>query len=312
MIEKTAKSTDTRSLTKPISSTDNDNLEILTNRKQGNGDIYIDTKNRKTLVVFDIDETICCAYEGYLVFEAQKRKCLQCDGYYFIPYIKHLIKYLLCQNNTRIAFFSAGEAVRNIPLICKFLCAILGAERYNSLVLEGQFEVFSRHHQSKVWDHKSKEFIDSQKDLNLVLKPGETINDAILVDDRSGSAHADHPVFIQTPHVVYYGTEYDERWRNNSAYFLGIFKVYYESLIYSSMTLRECITQLIPISEYSKPALAFQKQMIELGLSEIRKTHSFAACYNSELYDIDMREQLLFEAKYHLWTNDEKEKVSKC
>ncbi len=133
------------------------------------------------IIVFDIDETLCCTYQKALVLpEHYKHKYIinhhhelydgskEIISHYFLPpsLIGNLIRDFA---DIRIVFFSAGPGARNEYVLKEWL------QEYPEL----QYDIFSRP------DLTVRRISDNgKKDLRKVLKEGEKLEDVIFIDDK--------------------------------------------------------------------------------------------------------------------------------
>ncbi len=210
-------------------------------------------RNRPNVVVFDLDDTLCQTWRESEVSESKLdmrscgESCYVNRRHYIIPHMKVLFDYLLSKN-VRLVFYSASVESRNLPLVTDLMTYYYGQDKFLHLKYEGQFEIFSRTQSVKpgetsrnwVYPHGTQ-----LKDLKVVLKPerNETINDVILVDDRPYNATVDQKVII---------TRSKHDFKNNTYYFLGVFKTYFTSTKYSKQSLRHCMSHILePCYNYS-------------------------------------------------------------
>ena len=241
-------------------------------------------------MVFDIDDTMCFTFPYYQREEVLLRlphctvkrieydyeRTLKIKHYAFLPHFEIVLKYLLSQD-CYVDFFSLGISERNIPLIETYLAdnTVLGKSMYNQMKRAGQFRVFSRHNS----------FDGQTKNLMQLRRPGQTINDIILVDDslRSPDVDRGEGAFIQ---YLRWNYSIDCTWALNFPYCLiGLFKSYFESS-HNSGSLRQYVSQL-KLKTLSGPNLdsgsinhsvalwnvpVNYRKFIKIGLNEVRKT----------------------------------------
>ena len=141
-------------------------------------------KKKRNVVVFDIDGTLCFndTFEDGITF-SDLRMHSDCkiikegDQFYvFKPHLKVLFDYLLSKS-VRIVFFSAGGKMRNLSLMCSLFEAFYHFEFF----FNNKFAVYGM---DSIVKQKQGESVTHIKDLAVVLKQGETLQDVILVDDR--------------------------------------------------------------------------------------------------------------------------------
>ena len=194
--------------------------------------------------MFDIDGLLCWQRDvemldcNSLTIEHPECKLILhpvVDGIYihcFIPYVDVLFEYLINSNN-RIAFFSAGMASRNIPVIETLLVDLFGRKQYKYLKEEGQFEIFSSHHLRNAIPENGEVYVKNIKDLNIVLKENETLDNTILVEDHYYyGAHDQMPCILglMLDGLLEYPGEKNFS-KNATYYLLGLFKQYVTSSI---------------------------------------------------------------------------------
>jgi hypothetical protein len=261
----------------------------------------------KRVVVFDIDDTLCNLYNN-LNCSKFSFVVSGCPASYFaFPHLDSLTNYLLSKN-VRIAIFSAGVEYRNLPLCESLFTSIYGANKYQNLKTEGQFEVFSRHHHQKL----GNEMI-SDKDLRIVLKPDETIDNSLLIDDKfyccmSGQENN----FTIVPEIIGF--------QNYGYYFIGLFKSYFESDLCDKLSMSQFMSEKIIFhlaeethweneearQNYIKQrqqsiSIQFILDMVKMGLGEVRKTTPNAVVYD---YDKFIRKVQNFIHKTpNFWTS---------
>jgi hypothetical protein len=269
---------------------------------------------RKTVVVFDIDDTLCTIAwsEDLKAAKAINTECpiinwkdkrAEVHPHVFVPYLGVLFEYLV-KNGVRVVFFSSAVEERNNTVIPKLLKKVLGKERYESLHEQGQFEIFSRQH-LREGDSDFGEYGNDVKDLAKVIKEGEDLADAILVEDQpTYTAYGQWPCIKVLDCMLWDITgkndARDSYPKNTVYHLLGLFKTYFENEEYKQMPLRKGIEKLCPIPpprhdngikrKNQPPPLfrpdndqQFTYRMICLGLDEVRKKHKKAIVYGKKL-----------------------------
>lgn len=216
----------------------------------------------RNTVVFDIDDTLCTKHTkenwemcpDLELVTISKGLCQNLHHAFFNHY-NILFDYLLHQN-CYIAFFSQGVEERNQQLIVDYFTLKYGKDRYDELVSQGQFKVYSRHHMTKV------------KDLTQILRSNQTIDNIILVDDNPLNAAKNQKEMIsvsvvEEPNVV--------------ARLLGLFMSYFEE--HQTLSLRKFIG-----------SIDLHKDFVRKGLQEIRKTVPMAGLHVAKGKDMPLEE----------------------
>lgn len=225
------------------------------------------TSPRRYVVVFDIDGTLCCKADNELKLSYAKRNQPDCSiiprytvHYVCIPYLEVLLDFLLGKG-VRIVFFSAGAKERNIPLVSDLLTSFWGCQKFEALKAEGQFAIFS-----------GEDLHYNKKDLNRVIREGESLQDTMLVEDNS-----DYTAFGQEPCLKVISLRWWLQVRNtndnnavfNSYYMIGVFKTYFEYAQFNRFSLREGILQM-NLPEVLKINKHLVRKIVDLGCSEVR------------------------------------------
>ncbi|XP_065218640.1 uncharacterized protein LOC135844387 isoform X12 [Planococcus citri] len=274
---------------------------------EGSSDAVTSPSSRSRVVVFDIDGTLCKSDLVEKEREEIVRKSFpECpiiiwnqhygDGsigrtpHVFLPHLKILFDYLL-EQGVRIVFFSGGPKERNLAVIPELLTSFWGDEKFEALKAKGQFDIFSKEHCRERAFRGEGNFV---KDLKVVIRDGETLSDTILVDDdESYAGHDQKPCLLIIDLNVWYIADENEiekykkqnprdektiNYRLNGAYYmLGVFKTVFGHEKYKVLPLRECLKQLL--NEEALDVEAHTTQMIDLGLSEVRKLVPSALYY---------------------------------
>ncbi|XP_065218528.1 uncharacterized protein LOC135844298 isoform X1 [Planococcus citri] len=288
---------------------------------EGSSDADTSPSTRIPVVVFDIDNTLCYSW---LSSEEREEKTIrkslsECpiivwnqhyskDGsidrypHVFLPHLKILFDYLL-EQGVRIVFFSSGPKERNLTVIPELLMSFWGSEKFEALKAKGQFDIFSKDHMRKGRTAPGEQG-NYVKDLKVVVGDGETLLDAILVeDDPSFVAHDQKPCLyiidltdlmfsaIMDKDEIDKNKQQYSMWRgksdifclNSVYYMLGVFKTYFENENYKVLPLREGLNQLVPkkpcYGDFFEEENSFVDDMINLGLSEVRKLVPDAVYY---------------------------------
>lgn len=235
------------------------------------------TANRKFVVVFDIDDTLCAKAdsqeqltyarqnqpESSFIFGVPNSVCYVC-----VPYLQVLFEYLL-EKNVRLVFFSAGSMERNVLLITRLLLSFWDRETFIALRLDGQFDILSR--EDTHYDGPVGEDAQRKKDLQKVIKEGETLWDAILVDDNpKNTVSGQGPCLniLKLRSWLVKRKEDSECPIYNIYYMVGVFKTYFEDDRYSKMPLREGIKEM-NLPERLKINKGLVRKIVDLGYSEV-------------------------------------------
>jgi hypothetical protein len=250
---------------------------------------------RSYTVVFDIDECLCCRGEDSVKdLKRMKKQLPECPiihfthdscgkiHYIFLPYLQILFDYLL-EQGARIVFFSGGSEERNVAVIPALLTSFWGDQKYKTLKSKGQFDIFSKEdlHNHCREDHK---------DLNVVIRDGESLSDVVLVDNDPFFTVRDQKPSIHVRNIwcPFWADADIDRFheRTDSVYYMiGLFKTYFERKKYRKLPLREGLQCIIPEDhERTLPvASPFVRKMMELGLSEVRKQIPNATFYRKQI-----------------------------
>lgn len=142
------------------------------------------------IIVLDLDDTLCTIPDK---FDSQQHKNaivipwqdVDTGLNYCHVFEKEISKLFdaIDNNGGRVVFFSRGLAERNEPVITTLL-----AHLYDETIAldRERFPIFSRTdlRSGKLWGFAGSYMSDGWfKDLRIVLREGEDINDAILIDD---------------------------------------------------------------------------------------------------------------------------------
>ncbi|XP_065218636.1 uncharacterized protein LOC135844387 isoform X8 [Planococcus citri] len=274
---------------------------------EGASDTVTSPSTRSRVVVFDIDGTLCRNSIWKETEEIIRKSFPECpiidwnqhysDGsigrtpYVFLPHLNILFEYLL-EQGVRIVFFSSAIKERNLAVIPGLLKSFWGSEKFEALKAEGQFEILSQDHLRKGRTAPGEG--NYVKDLKVVVRDGETLLDAILVeDDYTFAAHDQKPYLYIIDITFWYIRDKDEAEKedkryghwvektsnfclNSIYYMLGVFKTYFGHEKYKVLPLREGLNQLLPKEAHGNSCDFFAKHsfaddMINLGLSEVQK-----------------------------------------
>ncbi|XP_065220757.1 uncharacterized protein LOC135845840 [Planococcus citri] len=271
---------------------------------EGSSDAVTSPSTRNRVVVFDIDDTLCFNCYSKDKEEIIRKSFPECPiieynryglhgfvdrhPYVFLPHLKILFDYLL-EQGVRIVFFSAGFKGRNLKVISELLTSFWGSEKFESMKAEGQFDIFSKEHLRERTVADEAAYV---KDLKVVIRDGETLLDAILVeDDYLYAAHDQKPCLYILDLSFWHVIDKDKIsknegkeafWRgkthnhavNSVYYMLGVFKTYFEDEKYKVLPLREGLSRLLPKEAWKTRFFernSFADDMIDLGLSEVQK-----------------------------------------
>jgi hypothetical protein len=228
------------------------------------------------VVVFDIDETLCAFIHGKTILAGCTTTHeinglsddLKTHFYSSIPHLDCVVKYLLSKS-IRIAIFSAASETRNLKLSQAIFIHVLGND-YRKLTSVGQFRVFSKHHQ-----------ISYKKDLSIVLREGEHLENCLLIDDNTDICKkGQENNFVLVPVNVI-------GFQNLAYYYLGLFKSYFDSDIcetqsisqFMSEHIKMCKTGELEYCQRSNVSIQFALDMVKIGLKEVRNSVPNAAFY---------------------------------
>ncbi|XP_065218491.1 uncharacterized protein LOC135844267 [Planococcus citri] len=275
----------------------------------GSSDAVTSPSTRSRVVVFDIDGTLCKDLPVWKDKEAIIRKCFpECpiivwnqhynDGsigrypHVFLPHLKILFDYLL-EQSVRIVFFSSAAKERNLAVIPELLTSFWGSKKFEALKAEGQFNIFSKEHcRERAFPGEGKYV----KNLKVVIRDGETLLDAVLVEDHyRRAAHDQKPCLYILDISFWHAMDKNDvekkkmkqmycHWEGKSInfclnsvyYMLGVFKTYFDQEKYKVLPLREGLNQFLPKGSYNNGQAFFAKHsfaddMINLGFSEVQK-----------------------------------------
>ena len=177
---------------------------------------------RHYVVVFDIDGTLCKSRLNETgEYESGKNDNPECPlinympeptelkyemgamnwRHLFLPYLHILFDYLLEQGVRLVFFSSCDNERRNEFLISELLKVFWGNWKYESLKSRGQFEVFSMGDIERA----NRQFTDEHgcKNLQIVVRNGESLLDAILVEDSQCWVARNQEPHIHVPDIDY-------------------------------------------------------------------------------------------------------------
>lgn len=149
---------------------------------------------RLPVVVLDLDDVLCTIVLDEP--EDIRPECLRVpfvhEGHtwthVFVPYVDVLLRTLPAWG-VRVAFFSSGAAERNHPVIGELVLRALGPEAAARAREQGQFAIHSNDDLRPSVEGTVEDGINV-KDLLRVIRPGEALDDAILVEDQPSYAAA--------------------------------------------------------------------------------------------------------------------------
>ncbi|MGV2433012.1 MAG UNVERIFIED_CONTAM: hypothetical protein LVQ98_06975 [Rickettsiaceae bacterium] len=189
-------------------------------------------------------------------------------------------------------------------MVAELLKQILGEKTYWKLKSEGQFEIFSKHHMRKAQGMETGNYT---KDLTPIIKPPESPENLILVDDDSSYiADGQKPYIppIDLQHCDYSNNSFDyDTFPKNAAYYLiGLFKSYFKNPKYNNLPIREAFQIILPdrdspeMRDLSKSG--FVHEIICEGLSEVRKTFGEAIFYGFQIWKMALIPEIAIDSKY--------------
>jgi len=255
--------------------------------------------NRKFVIVFDIDGVICNQtasefsfqniVDNITDFQDLHPECpppatfsyLETTYYhYFPPYLEILFNYLI-NHNCRIVFFSAASEDRNLTILEKLLLTPFSEEKYQQLKSAGQFDIFSSQHLRPGITNVDPS--GTVKDLSIVLKDKEDINNSILIEDQPRYAAYNSPCI--TALNLYQWDLFTMKdsplcfVKNNTYYLLGIFSNFFDTDQHLSSSLNEWSQQLYINKKPFDTNTPFIREMIFAGLNEVNKQRPEAVFY---------------------------------
>ncbi|KAL6954111.1 hypothetical protein U1Q18_049577 [Sarracenia purpurea var. burkii] len=289
------------------------------------------SSTRKRVAVFDFDDTLCKDIHDWEIdginqvdfvrknhpecptFEATFKAAFDVyDQHHYVclPYLRILFEYLF-DRGVRIVFFSSAERYQNVVRIPLLLARLLGNQTYESLKSKGQFDIFSR--EEERLGNRSTPEGNYVKDLRVVVRDGESLSDAVLVDDDPCFASLDqHPCLVTLCLFLWTlrnesesirSEEDDYNFAKNSIYYmLGVFKTYFEHEKYRRLPFRQGLDHIVPrykfyrdfVSEVWRHPLV--RHMIDVGLSEVQKQVPSATFYGLGDFNSSQAEPLSWPA----------------
>jgi hypothetical protein len=154
---------------------------------------------------------------------------------------------------------------------------VFGETEYNKLVSEGQFQVFSKHHRLNKYS--------SNKDLLIVLKDDEQLENALLIDDYNYCCKpGQEKNFILVPSIIGF--------QNLAFYYIGLFKSYFDSDNCTTKSISQFMSENIQIQktgvflgcQKTDVSIQFVLDMVKIGLDEVRKSKPNAAFYKYDVF----------------------------
>lgn len=143
-------------------------------------------------IVLDIDGVISgphlSAKYDPLFFLRKGHILIALKTHYIFPATIEFLQFLYRQPNIRVSFFSSGSKERNRLLVNQLLQKTLLKEAYEKM--EPETAILSKEDLIENRDEDTKTDTPyypgpKQKDLSKVLRPGESIEDALLIEDNS-------------------------------------------------------------------------------------------------------------------------------
>lgn len=215
----------------------------------------------------------------------------------FLPHLQIFFNYLL-ERGVRIAFSSGGQKDRNLAVIPELLTSFWGREKYEALKLKGQFRIHSTDDMRE--GNRSARCGEGNyvKDLQLIIQDGESLSNAVLIeDDRSYGAEDQKPIILVGQFSSSNSRDYNPL--NNVYYLLGLFKTYFENEKYEKLPLREAMNQILPTNHtdsccfhdnerirkwppfalYFHEKHPFMQEMVDIGFAAVREEVPNATLY---------------------------------
>lgn len=239
--------------------------------------------DRKYVVVFDVDATLCSVADSKEKLKYAKEHhpespiidwdCKSFNFHHvFIPYLQVLFDYLL-EKGVRIVFFSSAVKERDLLVIPNLLVTFYGREKYEALKSEGQFAIFSREFlrlRNKTTDEEGVYI----KDLSLVIRDGESLSNTVLVEENPSFTAVGQEPCLEVFDLTgwFYNLEERRKYdhpKNSVYYMIGVFKTYFENSKYQKLSFREGLKEM-NLPAYPKDKEPVVARMIDLGLSEVK------------------------------------------
>ena len=211
-----------------------------------------------------------------------------------LPHLQILFDYLM-KRDVRIALLSSGVERCNLSVIRRLLEAFWGSRGYEALKSRGQFTVYGMD------DLRKGNFSlypegNYVKDLRRVLQGGESLSNAVLVDDdRCASAHDQEPlVIVKIFNEDVYLDDDDYSGLNNIYYLMGLFGTYFENEEYNRLPLNEALRKILSTCRpecderhrqrpdchiFQHDDKTFVHKMIDVGLAAVQKVVPNATVY---------------------------------
>lgn len=260
------------------------------------------------VIVFDVDDTICKPLSSYVYTEDRIKEAKRLNPetitgawwqyhYLCLPYLGLLFNYLI-DHKARIVFFSDELKEGTVALLEQIMPQYLGEERYKLLKAKGQFKIFSEKDSTPIsyidqYEERRTKYI---KDLNKVINGGDQRNAVLIDGDDYHVQDSQHP-FIQ-PLSLWDWNPFSELEDNfkvftkNGAYYLfGVFKEYFEKEQYSTLQLKDGLTEVFKERNVSifkefhtNPRNHFIREMIHTGLEKVKEAHPEAILYGEDRY----------------------------
>lgn len=145
-------------------------------------------------VVLDIDGVLACTkakdVQHAAFFKNRGAIITAIKTHYLFPGVIEFMKSLFQTEGVRVSFFSAGQEERNRLFVDELVKLSVPEEKYAEL--RSQVTVLSEEDLTmcsaeKKGEHRERYSVrmgEEQKDIRLVLKEGESLNQAVLIDDR--------------------------------------------------------------------------------------------------------------------------------
>ena len=252
------------------------------------------------MVVFSIDQTLCYDQSEFEVQAglANVRYPPECARIWwthgetrqrflhtFLPHLRILFDYLM-ERGVRIVFFSTGVTKqKNLWIMPALLKSFWGGEKYKALKTRGQFRVHSRN-DLRDGDVTRNEG-DFVKDLRKLVRDGESVSNAVLVDHTSVYRAHDQRAFILARTFC---ADPDFTRLNSVYYVLGLFRTYFEDERYRTLPVRDALAQILPGQLWDVDLgreltigypgeHPFVWKMIDVGLSAVRERMPNATLY---------------------------------
>jgi hypothetical protein len=250
----------------------------------------------RPVAVFDVDGVLCAPLMKPLEDHQEPgvmRIHFPHEGkvytHVFLPWVDVMLRVLVGWG-VRVCFFSSADASRNIPVLTDLVDLSFGIDEAARLRGEGQFAIHSK---GLLRDRRdgTGEYGGKIKDMTRVIRPGEQLEDLVLIEDQPSYTAADQlpclralDIEFWNPHEPRYENSYI---KNGAAWILGVFDLLLTDERYRSLALRPALAHLLfdHFGEEGRPRYQHrseaQHQTIDRGLAIIRQHVPSAMFFNA-------------------------------